>query len=170
MQIVKLSAFLSLLSACTSKPSEPREPGTSIQLEYPVLLAGGSRNDIAVVDTELRLTTTTMASGYNYTEMNVVDSGGSLFAVKKATAIGGTPRWWTDMGTSQYRVHFELERRGRVDLRQAKEILTKVISAPQSSWNRSPEILRMSAAKVQSFTNFTELMDGCRRSWEWTQP
>lgn len=120
--IVKLTALISLLSGCISKA--PESPGVSHPLQYPVLLI--SNRESHVWNTEERLITTSQATGINHLEFTIVDSGGQVFTVKKGTAFGKSA-WWTDMGTSSYKLFLELKPAGKNGLAKAKELLHEQI-------------------------------------------
>lgn len=163
----KFGAVVALLTGCGSKPQAPAKPGTSIELRYPVVLAGGG-STIAVRDSELNLTTTTGASGLNYTELQIIDSAGGLYAVRKTTSLD-RPHSWQDLGTSQYRVHLELRRIRNVDVEQFRQILLEVVRAPGSAWNFSPEAQAKAAARIQGFDTLAGLIAGCGNSWGWSR-
>ncbi len=163
----KLGAVLAFLTGCGAKPEPPAKPGTSIGLTYPVVLAGGGRT-IAVRDSELNLTTTTGASGLNYTELQIIDSAGGLYAVRKTTPFD-RPHSWQDLGTSQYRVHLELRRIRSLDVEQARRILLDVVRTPGGAWNFSPEAQARAAARIRGFDTLAGLIAGCGNSWDWSR-
>ena len=73
--IVKLSVFFSLLTGCAPKPTAP---GVSAPLQYPVLLFNYRR--VVVRNDEVSLTSSTIATGLNYPEFTLIDSGGTQLA------------------------------------------------------------------------------------------
>lgn len=130
-----------------------------------MVLAGDGRT-IAVRDSELSLTTPTGASGLNYAELQIKDSAGGLYVVRKTTSLD-RPHSWQDLGTSQYRVHLELRRIRSVDVEQARQLLLDVVCTPGSAWTFSPEAQAKTTTRIRGFRTLAELMEGCGKSWEW---
>jgi hypothetical protein len=170
IRIMKLTALFSLLTGCGgSKPQAPPGPGTSIPLQYPVLLAGGESTTIRVVDDEVSLTTTKVSAGAVYMNLRIIDAGGKLYEVVKETQPEGRSPAWRDLGTSNYRVHLELKRLRDPSLDQAKRVVLEVIESPRSLWSLYPDGVRIATEKVRAFDTLSALIDGCRRAWEWTR-
>jgi len=167
---MKLTTLLSLLVGCGGpKPQAPLQPGTSIKLQYPVLLAGGENHHIRVVDDEVTLTTTRKAAGAVYMNLRIIDAGGRLYQVTRESTPGGASPAWRDLGTSNHRVHLELKRLRDVSLDQVKQVLLEVIQSPRSFWSLYPGGAKAASDRVRGFHTLTELIEGCRRSSEWTR-
>jgi hypothetical protein len=170
IRIMKLTALFSLLTGCGgSKPEAPAGPGTSIQLQYPVLLAGGESSDIRVVDDVVTLTTAKMSAGAVYMNLRILDAGGKLYEVVKETKPDGRSPAWRDLGTSSYRVHLELKRLRDPSLDQAKQVVLEVIQSPRSLWSLYPGGVEIAAGKVRAFDTLPALIEGCRGASEWTR-
>ncbi len=114
------TALLSFLTGCATKPVEPTKPGVSVPLRYPVVLIGQGR--VVVKEDELNLTTTTVASGLNFPEFVVFDSGGAKYSIAKVTEFG-RKSVILDMGTTPYRVFLPLKSEGTLSLAQAKALV-----------------------------------------------
>lgn len=156
--IVTLSVLFSFLTGCGSKPTGP---GVSAKLQYPVLLFNDRR--IIVWDDEARLTTSTLASGINYPEFTLIDSGGAQYSVRKVTEFGKTSGWF-DMGTSSFHVYLDLKSAGRPDLSKVKELLKKHIAGRAAIGIQ--EDAGSAVRVVESATSIQELMALCRTSPE----
>jgi len=170
IRIMKLTALFSLLTGCGASKSEaPPGPGTSIKLQYPVLLAGGESSTIRVVGDEETLTTTKLSAGAVYMNLRIIDAGGNLYEVVKETQPDGRSPAWRDLGTSSYRVHLELKRLRSVNLDQAKQVVIEVIQSPRSLWSLYPGGAKVATDKVRLFETLAALIEGCRRAWEWTR-
>jgi hypothetical protein len=154
-------ALLAALGGCRRAVEAPAEPGTSVALEYPVLLIG--QNDLTVRDDEAALTRTTGASSLNFVERQVVDSAGVVYEVKRAVIVNGGKAVWQDMGTSPQRVWLELNRRGPASVERIRGLVMEQVRSPLSVW----EGKREAVARVESFGSVKELIEGCRTSWEW---
>ena len=155
---------LGLLTGCSSPVKKVySEPGTSASLNYPVLLVG--QNTVDVRDDMKTLVSTSLSSGLNFVERKIVDSSGAIFEVKSATPVGEEKPWWSDMGTSQ-RSHFlELHKTKGSGLAEAKRLILEQVQSERSSWRADTKAV----ARVKSYKTMTELIEACRRSWEWSQ-
>jgi len=171
LRIMKWTALFSLLTGCggTKPDVGPPAPGTSIKLQYPVLLAGGENHDIRVMDDEETLTTTRMAAGAVYMNRKIIDAGGGLYEVVKEVAPGAAGPAWRDLGTSNHRVHLELRHLRDVGLDQTKQILLDVIQDPRSFWSLYPGGAKAAGERVRGFPSLSELIEGCRASSEWSR-
>ena len=149
LRFVKLGMLFSLLTGCKPEVAEvPTKPGVSVAVRYPVVLVGQGR--VVVKDNELDLTTTTVASGLNFPEFTLLDSTGARFAIGRVTDFDRKSTI-LDMGTTPYRVYLPLKVEGTVGLGEAKRLVT---------WGKS-------VPAVASTTSMGELIEACRRSWEW---
>jgi hypothetical protein len=149
LKIVKLGVLLSLLTGCSPKPEPPpTKPGVSAQVHYPVVLVSQQR--VVVKDDEESLTTTTVASGLNFPEFALLDSSGAKFSIGKVTDFDRKSTI-LDMGTTPYRVYLPLKNEGTLVLADAKKLVTGGKNVPA----------------IANTTSMQELIDACRRSWEW---
>jgi hypothetical protein len=133
-KVTMLSALISLLTGC-SKPAEkpgppPEKPGVSLELNYPVVLAGERR--LIVEDNQERLITTTVSSGVSFPEYRFIDSGGMEYRVKKVTEFGRKNAFF-DMGTSPFQVFLEMQPKGIISLKKAKALLLEVALKPDGA-------------------------------------
>lgn len=138
----KLTAILSLLSGCVSKPAAepkpPTAPGTSHPLVYPVLLVDSHR--MHVRPSEERLTSSTVASGLAYKEYALIDATGARFSITGVTEFG-RKSVILDMGTSRFRLYLQLKPEGTLSLSQAIQ-LTKATAMADSSITDKPAAAR----------------------------
>ena len=162
-----ISALFSLLTGCGRKsematPPEPPPagPGTSIPLEYPVVLAADRR--LSVYDDEETLTTTTVSSGMYYPEFVYIDSTGTEYAVTGVTEFGRTAAW-RDMGTSPFRVFLRMKSKGRIPLEKAKPIVLKAGTEPESLLGADGKA--NATRRIGNAQNFAELIEVCRSPW-----
>jgi hypothetical protein len=160
---MKLLSLFVALTGCRPAPIAPTEPGTSLPLQYPVLLVGQS--DLTVRNDEASLTRTTGASSLNFTERQIIDSAGVIYQIKRATAVGKTKGVWQDMGTSARHVYLELDRKGPAQLDRIQRLVLDQVESPGSVWHGSAKAVE----RVRGFGNVPELIDGCRSTWEWTR-
>lgn len=152
---MKLSVVLSLLTGCRPKPElVPERPGTSLPLVYPVVLVENKR--IRVSDDELRLTTTTTASGPAYFGARVIDSAGAIFEILNVTPFGKKAFILDAVGTVPYRVHLAMKKLRQADLPRAKQIVLEAADEPSKA-----------RPVIESQANITELIEACRTSWKW---
>jgi hypothetical protein len=160
---MRLCAILAAFTGCQSTPAVPTDPGTSLPLTYPVLLAGQS--DLTVRDDESSLTRTTGASSLNFTERQIIDSAGIIYQIRRATTVGQPKAMWQDMGTSPRHVYLELDRTGLARLDRIQRVVLDQVESPRSVWRGNPNAVE----RVRGFTSVSALIDGCRTSWEWTR-
>jgi len=158
----RISLALALLTGCGgSKLSAPSAPGTSVKLTYPVVLIG--QGDLGVRDDELALTTAAMASGLNFPERRIVDSTGIIYEVKGAAKVDPSSAWWRDMGTSQEAYFLELEPRRSASLEEIRQLVLEQLASAQGIWQNNANAV----ARVKGFGSVTDLIAGCRTSWDW---
>ncbi len=163
-----LSLLASLLS-CKCAPDVPAEPGTSVELTYPVLLIHSQQKTFRVRNNVTDLTTTNMVqmgSG-DFENLQIVDSGGALYQVTKATPVGKARPWFLDMGTTPFRFRMELKPLRKVTLEETKRIVLGVVSQPDSYWGRDSDKSRAAVEKVQSAGTLAELIELCREPYNW---
>ncbi len=159
----RICLALTLLTGCrAAKPVAPVAPGTSLTMAYPVVLIG--QGNITVRDDEAALTSTTLASGLNFTECKIADSAGAVYAIKAAPVVGPSSAWWRDMGTSQQAHFLEVERHPKSSLEDIKLLLLEQIASPQGVWAGNPNAV----AKVKAFKNVPRLIFAARESWDWS--
>jgi hypothetical protein len=167
-----LGAIVALLSevltGCGSPNAPPPDkPGSSLPLAYPVLLLGNDAPLISVFDTEPALTTTTKSSSLFYAAQQIIDSNGTLYAIKKVTPVSEVHSVLRDMGTSPYSVFLEIKLLKRVDLQQAKNLVLEVVRSPRSDWSHPPQHLNNVVAHIQSNRSLQELILDCKSTSEW---
>jgi len=81
--------------------AQPSSAGEARHLDPAHVSRLADRNRSALInvfDAELPLTTTTKSSRLFYTAERIVDSGGSLYAIKKVSPVGEVHSAWRDMG------------------------------------------------------------------------
>ena len=151
--IAMIGALISFLIGCARKPADAPAvaPGTSARLSYPVLLTGQGR--LVVKDDELSLTSTTVSSGLNFPEFQLIDSGGARYSIRKVTEFGKKSAFF-DMGTTPFRVFLEMKSEGPASLSSAKSL---VLAAAGQAGKQA----------IDGAQSHAELIDACRRSWEW---
>jgi hypothetical protein len=147
----------------------PDRVGTSVQLSYPILLLGTDSPEIAVIESELALTTTTQSSSLIYTAQRIIDSKGGLYEVKTATPIGEVRSAWKDMGTSPYRVFLEMRFRKQVGVEDVRNMVLDNVQSPRNQLSRPPERLRKAVEAVRSYRNLGELIAGCAKQSSWLE-
>ncbi|QOY88708.1 hypothetical protein [Paludibaculum fermentans] len=157
-----LGFLLSLLAGRGAQASA--KPGTSLPLQYPVLLFGEGR--ILVMDTVEKLTSTQGSSGLYYPSLQLIDAAGNLHRIVKAREFG-RKSWVLDMGTGTFHVHLVLKRLKTLKLAEARKLLLELVSDPESSWSRWPGGSARAVAQLESCNSLGELMEECRRSWDW---
>jgi hypothetical protein len=162
-KIIVLSSLISLLAGCAAKAPVAEKPGVSLALNYPVLLA--SDRNLLVKDDELNLTTTTVASGVNFPEFKLITADGAVYSIVKVTEFGKKSTFM-DMGTSQFRVFLELKRDPEMTLQTAKAFVLGVALSPNGdvSGERGAAIARK---RIDGCKSFAELVEACRKTWEW---
>ena len=164
-RLVVLGLLISVLTGCAAKPKAPPEnPGTSLPLSYPVLLV--SDRNLVVKDDENSLTTTTVASGLNFPEYIIVDSGGGKYSVVGVTQFG-RKSLFADMGTGPFRVFLDLKRQGTINVADAKALALKTALQPNgitSGTDHGEEIARHAIGSSQTLA---QLIEACRKTWEW---
>ena len=160
-----LGLLISILTGCAPKPkAPPANPGTSMPLSYPVLLV--SDRNLVVKDDENSLTTTTVASGLNFPEYVIIDSGGAKYAVASVTQFG-RKSLFADMGTSPYKVFLDLKRQGTISVADAKALALNTALQPNgltSGTDHGEEIARHT---IESCQTLAQLIEACRKTWEW---
>lgn len=142
----------------------PTNPGTSLPLLYPVLLFGDG--GLHVMDTPEQLTSTQGSTGRYYPSLQILDRSGHLYRIVKAKEFG-RKSWVLDMGTGTFHVHLQLKRLKTLGIAEARKMLIDLVSSPESSWSRWPGGSAHAVSKLQGFASLDELMEGCRRSWDW---
>jgi hypothetical protein len=165
-KITMLSALISLLTGCAKKPAEPlpQAPGVSVPLSYPVLLAG--ERNLVVKDDEESLTTTTVASGLNFPQFKLIDSGGMEYSIRKVTEFGKRSVF-ADMGTRPFRVFLEMKGEGKIGLAKAKALVQGVALDPNGVVSVTPHGAEIATRTIQGAQSLTELIQVCRKTWEW---
>lgn len=160
-----LGALISLLTGC-GRPAarQPAAPGVSIELRYPVLLAGG--RELKVKDDQNALITTKGAAGINFLEMKILDSEGQLCEIRKATPFG-QKSFLLDMGTGSFQVFLELKRLRKLDLQQAKALVMEVVQQPHGLVSGTENGLKVASERIHGCQTLTELLNACRTTWEW---
>jgi len=167
LKITMLSALVSLLTGCARKPAEPpspKGPGVSAPLSYPVLLAG--ERNLVVKDDEESLTTTTVASGLNFPQFKVIDSGGTEYSIRRVAEFGKRPIF-LDMGTTPFRVFLEMRRDGKISLTNAKALVLAVALEPNGLVSGTSHGAQIATQTIQGVQSFDELIQVCRKTWEW---
>jgi hypothetical protein len=153
---VKLSALFSFLPGCAPKP--PKGPGTSVPLQYPVLLLGQHR--VVVKPDEFKLTSTNIASGLNFEEFTLIDAAGRQFSIPRVTEFGKTSGLF-DMGTARFHVYLHLKSAGQPSLADLKSLVKQMIR-PDSV--KDPAA---AARKIDAATSPAHLIEICSRAWSW---
>ena len=162
-----LSALISLLTGCARRPAEPpspKGPGASAPLIYPVLLAG--ERTLGVKDDEESLTTTTVASGLNFPQFKVIDSGGTEYSIRRVTEFGKRSTF-LDMGTNPFRVFLEMKWDGKISLTDAKALVLAVALEPNGLVSGTAHGAQIATQRIQGVQSFDELIQVCRKTWEW---
>ncbi|HLK61904.1 MAG TPA: hypothetical protein VKU19_00595 [Bryobacteraceae bacterium] len=154
-RITMLSTVLWLLGGCVGKrpAAVPEGPGLSIPVTFPVILVG-DRN-VVVKEDEQSLITTTVASGLNFPQFQMLDAAGVRYSIHKVTEFGRRSLL-RDLGTGQYQVYLDLKREGQLSLDRAQAIVLD--AAP----NRNA-----AAERIRAVRSFSGLIEQCRKSWEW---
>jgi hypothetical protein len=162
--ITLLGALISFLPGCQKKTvppaSLPEKPGASIALHYPVLLIG--ERNLIVKDDETSLITTSVASGgIYYGDYVFLDSSGAQYKAKRATSFGRKAAW-LDMGTSQFQVFLELEAKGLLTLKQAKERAIEAAIRPYVDAGGADQWIEIAKSKIGAARSYPELIEACR--------
>jgi len=152
--ITKLNQLLGLSTG--SEPAPTPFAGTSTKLTYPVLLAGGERKIVQVIDSELNLVTPPVVNTASYSGLQIVDANGGHYMVTECIPV--------ETGGSRSRLHLKLTLLRRVDLDQTKRILKDIIKAPDSFWSRDTAC---AISTVEGFRSLEGLMAACRNSASW---
>ena len=164
-QLIMLSALFSLLTGCLKNSEKaPTGPGVSLPLRYPVLLA--SDRNLVVKDDEQSLITKTEASGLNFPEYRIIDSAGMQYKILKETPFGKKSAW-LDMGTSHFQVFLELKPQGKIDLPKARQFVLGVALDKGGIVAETEKGPAIATQRIQGAKSFAELMDVCRKTWEW---
>lgn len=163
-RVIVLAALMSLLTGCSTRSAPPANPGVSLRLSYPVLLV--SDRNLAVKDDEASLTTTNGASGLNFLEYQIIDSDGKRCSVKKVTDFGKRSAL-LDMGTTPFRIFLELKCKGNLSIRDAKALVLNAALAPNGVVSGTDHGAEVAKQRIESCTSVAQLIDACRKTWEW---
>ena len=163
-KVTMISALISLLAGCARRPAEPPNPGVSVPLSYPVLLAGD--RTLVVKDDDESLTTTTVASGLNFPQFKVIDSGGMEYSIREVTEFGRRSIV-LDMGTKPFRVFLEMEADGKISLSEAKNLVLGIALEPNGLVSGTPHGAQIATQTIRGVQSLAELIQVCRKTWEW---
>jgi hypothetical protein len=169
-----LAAFLtgcspSKQSASSAPVPPPDKPGISVALSFPTLLLGTDVPDISVFKTEEQLTTTSVASGFYYTDYIIIDSAGNWYDVKRASPVGEVPNAWNRMGHVPYRVFLDVKLRKKVGVDEARNMVLANVRNPRNQLSEPPERLRSATATLESYRSIAQLIDGCDNQSGWLE-
>lgn len=162
-RIILLAALMSLVG-CSARSAPATAPGVSVELSYPVLLV--SDRNLIVKDDEASLTTTTAASGVNFTEYKIIDSSGKKLSVVKVTSFGKRSEF-LDMGTTPFRVFLEVKRESKPSLEDIKELVVKAALAPNGIASGTDHGAEIAKQRIDAGKSLSQVIDACRKTWEW---